>query len=135
MLHWDGTNWKYVPANAQHSYNGLASSSDKDVWAVGGPFVEHWNGTGKKTPAAYVKGGLQAVSAVSPHDAWGVGATDDVGGHALAEHWNGTRWNPTVLDTRPDAMLTAVKALTPKEVWAVGSTDATDRSLIAHYSC
>jgi hypothetical protein len=146
VLHWDGTTWKYVPTNVQHWYYNIASSSDKDVWGVGrgvqGPFAEHWNGTSwKKAPSATFGeasangGDLRDVSVVSSRDAWAVGATDPSGGHAVVEHWNGTRWNASLLNTRPDAMLTAVKALFPTEVWAAGYTDGTDRSLIVHYSC
>src|SRR5207245_672077 len=54
VLHWDGRQWRIVPAPRSGSHNGgwlfgVVALAGQDVWAVGEDdpmsLIEHWDGT------------------------------------------------------------------------------------------
>src|SRR5579864_1212366 len=81
--------WGIVPAprssTATAYLNGIAGTSDRDIWAVGyhadqsgdnqKTLIRHWNGTtwsAVASPNAQHGGELSAVVALSPSNAWAV---------------------------------------------------------------
>ena len=91
--HWNGTQWSIVSTSSPPTtvtLNGVAASSPKDVWVVGGsytgptvdgwrPLIEHWDGTqwnSISTPPTPLQGGLlEGVTVLSPNTVWVVGAS------------------------------------------------------------
>ena len=148
-LHWNGKRWKQVPTpdpaapatpalSVDNSLASVAGSSPRDVWAVGHYYLRtnsirgsralvlHWNGsrwTLVPSPAfvaAHVSH-LSGVSAPSANGVWAVGSVNRHNAqHALAERWNGTRWN---FVHAPGAGLAGVSALAADDVWAAGNPD------------
>jgi len=125
--------------------NGVAATSARDAWAVGGYYpgraadtlVFGWNGRKWAQVPSPSPGGtsdtsfsvLKAVSALSPTDVWAVGdygtGRRSAAVNTLVEHWNGTRWVwfPSPSPARAGCAggrLTAVAAA-PGATWAVGS--------------
>jgi hypothetical protein len=108
------------------------------VWAVGQYYLEtngirgsralvlHWNGSRwKRVPNPDVVARnvslLYGVAARSATGVWAVGSTNRHGAqHALAERWNGKRWN--VVRT-PGPRLAGVSALAADDIWAAGGPD------------
>jgi hypothetical protein len=77
---------------------------------------------------------LRAVSAISASDIWSVG---NVGGHALATHWNGSQWS---IVSAPNAgvgdnILNGVSGTSSADVWEVGYYwfGTENRTLIEHW--
>lgn len=122
-----------------HGVRSMSAVNGSDMWAVGWavtsdqgtvPLAEHWDGAAwqvTRTPLHRRRpfGNLDAVSAPAPDDVWAVGAssvTQYGSGRALAEHWNGKRWQviPTNTYGFGTSELTAVTAAAPDDVWAVG---------------
>lgn len=129
---WDGHQWAAVPTpqlgKQIDSFNGVAASSDSDVWAVGdtstdpaaqgapvsaytdSTLIEHWDGTrwtaldvAERPHLASDNAILNGVVAVDRANAWAVGR---VANTALIEHWDGTRWSvppsPDLHSDKPD---------------------------------
>jgi hypothetical protein len=88
--------------------------------------------------------GLSGIAVVSPRDAWAVGryiipSTTGSPSRALAEHWNGRRWQ-LVTVPQPKAnktLLSAIAAVSATDIWAVGYTenarDEDQHTLIEHF--
>ena len=140
--HWDGTSWSLVtgvalPTGATALLTGVTTTSDGSVWAVGAvqtpiqpegvartAFVERFSGgTWKSLPVPATNPSfsvtLNAVSATSASDVWAVGS---LGGHPLAEHWDGTAWTivPTPALSGSFVNLKGVTAVAPHDAWFVG---------------
>jgi len=116
---------------------GVAAVSATDAWAVGQginrskpgkPLIERWDGTtwtimASPLPSGAMNGVLHAVSVVSATDVWAVGQYQSASSDhlVLAEHWNGTAWNPVssgILGN--DVNANGVDALSATDVWLVG---------------
>jgi len=108
IVHWNGRAWSQSLAGSGY-FNGIAASSARDVWAVGGtnwfsptqPLAEHWNGKAwahVATPSPAGGGLFDGVAVTSPTNAWAVGDAGPGPGvpsatNPLVEHWNGTSWS------------------------------------------
>jgi hypothetical protein len=142
-------------APARDFLYGAASSSARDIWAVGTSvgsgspdqtLVEHWDGTTWKIVTSPDPGpfgnDLQAVTAVSSRDVWAVGARmDGFYQTPLAVHWNGTRWSsspvPNAAGCTGHSILTGVTAVGSRSVWATGwcgsGGTTPDRAYVVHW--
>jgi hypothetical protein len=148
-IHWNGKAWKRVPspnptsassANFSDTLAAVAGTSARNVWAVGQyvpdakgtrgsrSLVLHWDGRSWKqvsTPDPLTPGHasyLSGVTAPSATGVWAVGTVNRHGAaHALAEFWNGARWQ-IVRTVGPS--LTAVSALGGADAWAAGGRDS-----------
>ncbi|HEU5333828.1 MAG TPA: hypothetical protein VFU73_13705 [Actinocrinis sp.] len=162
---WDGHQWAAVstPALGEQvdSFNGVAASSDSDVWAVGltstdpaahgapvsgytdSTLIEHWDGTrwtaldvAERPRLPSDDAILNAAAAVDRTNAWAVGR---VANTALIEHWDGTRWSvppsPDLHSDKTGGLLFDVKGVSATDVWAVGKNSTAGRGgcLIEHY--
>jgi hypothetical protein len=103
-LHWDGTEWSYVPDDQYDRYifYGVAAVSHNDVWAVGEypgpnayqqPLVQHWDGvywTVVPVPSAGIyRNHLFGVAAVSSADIWAVGEYEGTNDNrVIIEHYS-----------------------------------------------
>jgi hypothetical protein len=119
----------------------VSARSDDDVWAVGGASggidtpvryeaaVVHWDGRALTTTRfPWRKAELSDVAAVAADDVWSVGS---VGDHALALHWDGSRWRRVAVWHWAGAWLSSVTAVAADDVWAVGGFRK--RPLVAHW--
>ncbi len=89
-LNWTGSSWvEYPVATANGYFNGVASTSARNVWAVGGTnwfspsqtLADRWNGTSwtrVATPNPAGGGYFNAVTATSTSNAWAVGLVGPV---------------------------------------------------------
>jgi hypothetical protein len=138
----------YTPAGLKDdSLAAVAGSSSGDVWAVGSyylqtangdhamhPLVLHWNGvrwtqvTSPDPAGPTHRSFLYGVTAPSPSGVWAVGSAARHGNqHALAERWDGTRWNIVPVTRNP---LFGVSGLSSEDVWAAGGWTSGD---VAHW--
>jgi hypothetical protein len=142
-IHFDGTKWTAFPAPLINGENtaflqGVVDVSPTLAWAVGnvveganiGQIIERWNGTtwnlfpNPKFPPNS-QADLFSMTSTSADDIWSVGdLVQDVQGGALSfnlfEHWDGTAWTPTLINTNSFEALTGVSADAPADAWAVG---------------
>src|SRR5258708_5367730 len=136
----------------EYGLSAVTALSKNDIWVVGGFYVpardphallEHWNGSQwcirpDPYPITGMAGmesvNLRAVAAASTNDVWAVGNVDDVPvGHALIEHWNGSRWSVTPNPIN-GGVLEGVAAVSSTDAWAVGSAVSGGRTLIEHWN-
>jgi hypothetical protein len=136
----------------EYDLSAVTALSRNDIWVVGGFYVpardphallEHWNGSQwcirpDPYPITGMAGTesvtLRAVAAASTNDVWAVGNVDDVPvGHALIEHWNGSRWSVTPNPIN-GGVLEGVAAISSTDAWAVGSAVSGGRTLIEHWN-
>ncbi len=136
----------------EYDLSAVTALSRNDIWVVGGFYVpardphallEHWNGSRwcirpDPYPITGMAGtesvNLRAVAAASTNDVWAVGNVDDVPvGHALIEHWNGSRWSVTPNPIN-GGVLEGVAAVSSTDAWAVGSAVSGGRTLIEHWN-
>jgi hypothetical protein len=151
ILHWNGTRWQRVGSpfpgyrSADSGLYGVAATSGKNAWAVGGEIsstgqatlILHWNGTRWQRvpgPSPGAQGNeLTAVAAVSATDAWAVGDSDNGqdNSRTLIEHWNGKAWKK-VASPNPETghewqdYLHGVAAISATDAWAVGYAEHGD---------
>ncbi len=134
-----------------HEYNlsAVTALSRNDIWVVGGFYdpprnphalLEHWNGSQWCIrPDPYPITGMESVSlraiaAASTNDVWAVGNVDNAPvGHALIEHWNGSRWSVTPNPIN-GGVLQGVAAVSSTDAWAVGSAVSGGGTLIEHWN-
>ena len=135
---------RYTPAGSKSdSLAAVAGASSEDVWAVGSyyrvaadgehamhPLVLHWNGVRwTQVPSPDPAGAghrsfLFGVTAPSVTGVWAVGSAARHGNqHALAEHWDGTRWNIVPTTRNP---LFGVSGVSANDVWAAGGWTSGD---------
>lgn len=145
-IHFDGTKWTAFQApfiNGQNSafLQGVVDISPTLAWAVGnsseggrGTFqqiIEQWDGKKWKvfpnpTFPPNSQADLFAITSITANDIWAVGnlVQDLSNGGALSfnlfEHWNGTAWTPTLINTNAFEALTGVSADATNDAWAVG---------------
>jgi hypothetical protein len=143
-IHFDGTKWTAFPApliNGQLTagLQGVVDISPTLAWAVGnvtlganpGQIIERWNGTKwslfpNPTFPPNSQADLFAMTSTSANDIWAVGnlVQDLSNGQALSfnlfEHWNGSAWTPTLINTNTFEALTGVSADAINDAWAVG---------------
>ena len=141
-IHFDGTKWTAFPAPFINGENtaflqGVVALSPSSAWAVGnviggnpGQIIEQWDGTKwslfpNPTLPPNSEADLFAVTSTSANDIWAAGnLVQDVVGGALSfnlfEHWNGTKWTPTLINTNAFEALTGVSAGAINDAWAVG---------------
>lgn len=147
-VHWDGTQWTWVPSPQQQNGEGsvfLAAEAiaSNDVWAVGTwpglvpgaftqPLAAHWDGTQwteffvpfNTGDENFDDTALSAISAVSSDDVWAVGWHELIftGHQPFIVHWDGTAWS--VFEPRPDPLYTStsdVKAFASDDVWVAAN--------------
>ena len=155
IVHWNGTAWTQSLASPGY-FNGVATDSRSDAWAVGGTnwfspsstLIQHWNGTAwVHVPSPSPDGGgyFNAVTAISRTDAWAVGligpgGPGDPGDTTpLIEHWDGTSWAQVPCPVPANGgQFYSVSATSPTDVWAAGwaGGDASNdgqQTLIEHW--
>lgn len=126
LLHWDGTAWTSVTMPVYTELHGIAALAPNDIWAVGyrgGTWTFHWDGSTWTAIPSAVGYNLYAVAALAPNDVWAVGGfSDGTYTHPIAEHWDGSGWQPVTADMWGDRYqnLFAVGAAGANAVWAVG---------------
>lgn len=83
---------------------------------------------------------LSAVRAVSANDVWALGSFQDAMGYqsrALAEHWDGTRWQAVTVNAMPDLTIAirGMSDVSASDIWAVGyrSNALTEATLMLHW--
>jgi hypothetical protein len=154
-MHWNGRTWSRVltpTPKAGGYFNAVSAASARDAWAVGAvgpkpgtslpvaPLIEHWTGRHWTVqPIQPLPDGsdFTAVAAVSAGVAWAVGSA---GGRALAEHWNGAKWNRWAIPDLPGAggsRLTGVTMTSATYGWAAGFATMPDghtRTLTAFWN-
>jgi hypothetical protein len=154
---WNGSRWSLRPAPdpqgaAYGELHAVSCASPYACLAVGGygngsgtslPISEYWNGaTWRLLPTPAPQGAtdseLLGVSCASARDCEAVGsATDSAGDQdALAEHWNGSSWQPAAVPVAAGgfaAELDGVSCAAAHACIAVGSyvTSAQTRSVLA----
>jgi len=156
-IHFDGAQWTAFPiatANGEviDSLTGVADISPAEAWAVGqvnvglahpGQVIEHWDGVQWSVfqgPAFAPQSEplLNAITAVSANDIWAVGSLlnhDLQVLNFLFEHWDGTSWTATAIESG-DAFLLGASADASDDAWAVGFAgpeNATSRTLVLHW--
>lgn len=143
-MHFNGTKWAAFPAplivgDLTADLQGVVDISPTQVWAVGnvvfganpGQIIEQWNGKRwslfpNPTFPPNSQADLFAITSISANDIWAVGnlVQDVSNGQALSfnlfEHWNGTAWTPTLIQTDTFEALTGVSADASNDAWAVG---------------
>jgi hypothetical protein len=137
VLHWNGDRWSQVvmPAGIRGASAVTAVAPD-DVWVVGSfakgersvGQIAHWNGRRWALITSLANTRLHGVKATSTDDAWAVGSTGD---KALVLHWNGVRWQKSLVRAAPPdfndrsitdfAWFSAVDATSPRDVWVGGA--------------
>jgi hypothetical protein len=139
-IHFDGTTWTAFPAPMIKGDNksflqGVVAISPTLAWAAGnvtdgahrGQVIEQWNGTkwslfpgpkfGKKDQA-----NVFAMTSSSVNDVWAIGSLVNLGTglvSPLFEHWNGTTWTATTVESNNEFLFGA-SAAAPNDVWTVG---------------
>jgi len=139
-IHFDGTTWTAFPAPMIKGDNnsflqGVVAISPTLAWAAGnvtdgahpGQVIEQWNGTkwslypgpkfSKKDQAD-----VFAMTASSANDVWAIGSLMNRGTglvSPLFEHWNGTAWTATTVESNNEFLFGASADAT-NDAWAVG---------------
>src|SRR6202140_5747664 len=139
-IHFDGTKWTAFPAPMIKGDNnsflqGVVDISPTLAWAAGnvtdrahpGQVIERWNGTkwsvfpgpkfGKKDQAD-----VFAMTSSSANDVWAIGSLVNLGTglvSSLFEHWNGTAWTATTVESNNEFLFGASADAT-NDGWAVG---------------
>jgi len=139
-IHFDGTTWTAFPAPMIKGDNnsflqGVVAISPTLAWAAGnvtdgprpGQVIEQWDGTkwslfpapkfGKKEQA-----NVFAMTSSSANDIWAVGSLVNLDTglvSSLFEHWNGTAWTATTVES-DNEFLFGASADAPNDAWAVG---------------
>jgi hypothetical protein len=139
-IHFDGTKWTAFPAPMIKGDNnsflqGVVAISPTLAWAAGnvadgahsGQVIEQWNGTewrlfpgpkfGKKDQAH-----VFAMTSSSANDVWAIGSLVNRGNglvSSLFEHWNGTAWTATTVES-DNQFLFGASADATNDAWAVG---------------
>jgi hypothetical protein len=139
-IHFDGTKWTAFPAPMIKGDNysflqGVVDISPNLAWAAGnvtdgahpGQVIERWNGTkwslfpgpkfGKKDQAD-----VFAMTSSSANDVWAIGSLLNLGTglvSSLFEHWNGTAWTATTVESNNEFLFGASADAT-NDAWAVG---------------
>lgn len=152
--HWNGRTWSVSYDNPAGYFYGVAASTPRNAWAVGGTnwfspsqnLILHWNGRSWRqvaSPSPSGGGYLTSVTAASAASAWAVGLIAPGGPgvtgnyRPLIEHWNGREW---YLQRFPHPVnggqFQAVAATSASNVWAVGSTGSSSPTgaLIEHWN-
>jgi hypothetical protein len=139
-IHFDGTTWTAFPAPMIKGDNnsfleGVVAISPTLAWSAGNvtdgahprQVIEQWNGTkwslfpgpkfGKKDqPDVF------AMTASSASDVWAIGSLMSLGTglvSPLFEHWNGTAWTATTVESNNEFLFGASADATT-DAWAVG---------------
>jgi hypothetical protein len=139
-IHFDGTTWRpfsapMIKGDNNSFLQGVVAISPTLAWAAGnvtngahqGQVIERWNGTkwalfpgpkfGKKDQAD-----VFAMTASSANDVWAIGSLMNRGTglvSPLFEHWNGTSWTATTLESS-NQFLFGASADAANDAWAVG---------------
>jgi hypothetical protein len=92
-------------------------------------------------PAVVSDLSFAGVSATSTTNAWAVGTDEVTENQPLAEHWNGIKWERTVVPLPtgvPQGVFNGVDDVGPGNAWAVGDTENADglgqQTLIEHWT-
>jgi hypothetical protein len=149
-LHFNGSKWTQSPVATKNGYfDGVASTSASNVWAVGGTnwfspsqtLADHWNGKSWSRFSTPGSGYFNAVAATSASNAWAVGLIGPGPGIVakttpLIEHWNGKRWAEQSFKAVPGGgVFWSVSATSADNGWAVGQTGSADpQTLIEHWN-
>ena len=135
-LHWDGAVWTAVASGVsshEHPLSGIACTSWKSCWAVGGSSANEalrWNG--RKWSAVPVPSpgggdgitGIASISCLSSRNCWAVGEYNKNNGPqsgAETLHWNGSRWALVRAPRTNISPLSGVSCVSRAKCWAVGS--------------
>src|ERR1700747_3687633 len=139
-IHFDGITWTAFSAPMIKGDNnsflqGVVAISPTLAWAAGNvtdrahqrQVIEQWNGTkwtlfpgpkfGKKDQAD-----VFAMTSSSANDVWAIGSLVNLGTglvSSLFEHWNGTEWTATTLES-DNQFLFGASAVAADDAWAVG---------------
>jgi hypothetical protein len=145
-IHFDGATWTTFPAPMIKGDNnsflqGVVDISPTLAWAAGnvtdgphpGQVIEKWDGTkwslfpgpkfGKKEQA-----NVFAMTSSSANDVWAVGRLINIANgrvSSLFEHWNGTAWTATTVESNNEYLFGASADAT-NDAWAVGFDGSDD---------
>jgi len=121
--------------------SGVAATSGRNAWAVGGHVILRWNGrvwSRVPSPVRGVRSGLTSVAASAADNAWAVGTTGS--GGILIAHWNGAARKRVLSPSPPGSSLRGVAVTSAANAWAVGYAHASRsgcsscRTLILHWN-
>jgi hypothetical protein len=136
---WDGTRWRIEPTPLPAHTLGdrlfaVSCPSARDCIAVGdylkgqAPLAEQWNGTRWRVlpvpvPAGTGESALSAISCTGPRSCTAAGFyADDKGNRwALAEAWNGTRWQRQAIASPKGTGLNGISCTAARACTAVGT--------------
>src|ERR1700747_2708923 len=143
-IHFDGITWTAFSAPMIKGDNnsflqGVVAISPTLAWAAGnvtdgahqGQVIEQWNGA-KWSPFPGPKFGKKdranvfAMTSSSANDVWAIGSLVNLGTglvSSLFEHWNGTAWTATTLESNNEFLFGA-SADAANDAWAVGFNDS-----------
>jgi hypothetical protein len=115
-----GAQWRPVLENLDQSLLSIWGTSERDVWAVGGPLgnegfeslVLRFDGTTWRRAPAGKTETFWWLHGTSPSDVWLVGEKGRI------THWDGAAF--TEIPSGTDATLFGVWAAAPDDAWAVG---------------
>jgi len=139
-IHFDGSTWTAFSAPMIKGDNnsflqGVVAISPTLAWAAGnvtdgahrGQVIEQWNGSkwslfpgpkfGKKDQA-----NVFAMTSSSANDVWAIGSLVNLGSglvSSLFEHWNGTEWTATTVESN-NQFLFGASADATNDAWSVG---------------
>lgn len=136
--------WTLFPTvNPEPTGNQLTAvdgTSATDVWEIGAAFhtakssgyAIHWDGRSWATfaeddPKGH-GGQFSGIASIAQNDVWAVGQAYAASNYrkrlAVAEHWNGTRFNASPLPSvvGQETFLYGIAAVAPNDVWAAGGS-------------
>ena len=143
-IHFDGATWTAFPAPMIKGDNtgnlaGVVDISPTLAWAAGtvnigeanpGQVIERWNGAKwSQVPGpTFAPGDVPSIFAMaytSESDIWAIGSllVDEEDLLFLFEHWDGTAWTATTVESG-DAFLEGASADATNDAWAVGFNGA-----------
>lgn len=129
ILHWNGSQWQYVPTPQATNMNSVQMSSSDNGWAVGySGTILHWDGISWSPITSPITQSLYSLSVLSATDAWTVGGDFTEG---VILHWDGNVW--AEVSTPSTGLLYGVDMISPTDGWAVGISSSGGESIILHW--
>jgi hypothetical protein len=130
IMHWDGSQWMYVPKdNGGLGYSAVWGSGATDVWALGdqGSILhgdgQSWSDTTPNTAMQI----WDSVKGSGPQDVWAVGP------RAL-NHWTGSAWTPFTISGGVNYEWADVWSVDANTAWAVGAVQLGTAPAIAAWN-
>ncbi len=99
LIHWDGSDWGWIPTGTDTDFTSLKIDSDGVVYFSGKDgWIYTWDGTETRRMTRFLDGAINGMEFSNPDDIYIIAQGGAIGDEGMIAHYDGNTWTLPVRD-------------------------------------